>query len=171
MTILEQLRINLEAWDFPLGPFQTLEEVEQVMEQQIRLIGASNATEFVKAIVVLEAEKFPHLGIINEVVEMYAKLYPKELEEALFQEIHSQGSPLIVELMGVIRNKKVVSQLKEKLDLESASEELLISLISTLGEIGGNEAVQILHSLQRRKLSQAVFDELKISLEAASYQD
>jgi hypothetical protein len=67
--------------------------------------------------------------------------------------------------LGCTGNPKAVTQLKQVLDLNNASNDLLEALAGTLGDLGGSEALEILHFLQKKEnLSQQVQEEINIAL-------
>ena len=96
---------------------------------------------------------------------MYSRYYPDALAEALLQELRPTGPPLVVSLLGCTGNPKAVTQLKEVLDLNNASNDLLEALAGTLGDLGRSEALETLHFLQKKEdLSQQVQEEINIAL-------
>lgn len=154
-------RAKLKDWDLPMGPFQSIEEVYREMEVETHKLGPSAATELAKALVKLEVEGDPLLGSLDEFLEMYCRYYPNELAEALLLQLRPTGPPVLVELLGCTGSAKAVKQLKNILILNEASDDLLEALAGALGDIGGDEALKMLQSLeQRENLSKDVFNSL-----------
>ena len=112
-------------------------------------------------------------------MQFYAKSYPKALLEALLQELRPTGPPTLVEILGVTGSRakanfgeSAVAQLREVLAIDEADDDLLLSLACALGELGGAEALQMLHQLQLRpNLSQPVQHEINIALANVANQE
>lgn len=156
---------KLESWASPLGPFRTLEEVYREMEEETHNLGSSAAFELVRVLVQLEAKGNPLLQDLGDFLEVYSRYYPDALGEALLQYVCPAGPPILVELLGCTGNSTAVTQLRKVLAFNQASDELLEALVGTLKDLGGAEALEILHHLQKKEnLSKQVQEEINTAL-------
>lgn len=160
-----EIRDKLNRWSFPHGPFREMSEIFQEMEMMSRCTGAEVAPKLVTTLVLLEQAMDPLEEALYQFLQVYAKFYPKALEEALLQELTPTGPPALIEILGHIGSKRALRQLGKVLALDEADDDLLESLACALGELGGIEAKQMLYILRgRTNLSLSVHNEINIAL-------
>jgi hypothetical protein len=136
------------------------------MEIEAHKWGALAASRLTKTLVEMELTNDHLIDVLVEFLDIYCDRYPNALGEALLQELRLNKSPRVILQLGCTGNVEVVTRLKQTIDLEIASDELLISLACVLGDLGSSEALTILHCLQRRKnLSNEVKNEIDIALQ------
>ncbi|MCP4178375.1 MAG: hypothetical protein GY756_11465, partial [bacterium] len=77
--------------------------------------------------------------------------------------ITPEGPELIVEILGSTKSQNAVKVLGQMIPVDATKPELLIALISTLGEIGGEEAILILNRIKKLQITGEVLEELNIA--------
>jgi hypothetical protein len=161
------LRNKLQRWSFPLGPFLSIEDVYVEMEEEVHRLGSISANQLVEALVKLEAEGDPLWETLDELIATwYSRKYPADLTEALLQNLCPMGPPSIVGLLGCTSiSDKTVKKLKQIIDLNNASDDLLEAFVGTIGDIGSVEDLELLDSLQKRQnLAITIKEEIKIAV-------
>jgi hypothetical protein len=151
----EALWDRLRAWSFPLGPLVTPEDVAAEMDAEARRLGPDAGSELARlAITLEEAEGDDRIGALYDFVEVYARHHPEALSRALLGALRPDGPPVVVELLASVPDRGVVEALQD----------LLVSLASTLGELGGQPAGELVRRLEARDdLGEAARRELSIA--------
>ncbi|HEX3043669.1 MAG TPA: hypothetical protein VHY08_02865 [Bacillota bacterium] len=163
----ELIKEKFEAWDMPLGPFREIDDILNDMTRFAGYLGDEHADEFIKCIIWMIENDYPHLNSVYMFVDIYSQRYGKSIAAALMKYITSKGPILLVELLGSTKDEQATDFIMKTIDLMSAEDELLIACISTIGETGGNNALKVLQNIAQKrgnKLSKQAMEELEIAL-------
>jgi hypothetical protein len=133
----------LLSWS-SLGPLREIADIVDDMAATARAIGPEAAFALVDTLLALSREGSDLVDVMQEFLEIYGSLYPDALAGALLAGIGPAGPPALVEALEYPGRVDCVASLRERLDLAEASEELLITLASLLGALGGEAAHQLL---------------------------
>jgi hypothetical protein len=105
------------------------------------------------------------LVTLTAFISIYALYYPQELTQAVLKNLRSDGPVSLIEALEYSRRNEAVTHLKEVLDLNQASDDLLVTFVAAIGKIGSAEDVDILYSLMSREnLASEVRSEINIAL-------
>lgn len=164
-------RKRLASWDHPLGPFREPEDISEEMQQAALELGASAARGLADLAVAIDRERSPLGGVFIDFIEYYARSFPEALAEALLERLTSNGPPLVVFALGSTGSATASRHLLSTLDLNSADDDLLEALASTLGELGDSHSIEALRALRNRPgLSDRILNEINAALWDADNQ-
>ena len=160
-----EFRRRLASWDLPLGPFRELEDIDKEMQQAAFEMGPDAATALADLTITIEREQSSHRQVFIEFMTYYAKAFPEALTSALLERLSANGPPLAVLILGSTGSPTASSGLLSKVNLDTADDDLLEAVASTLGELGDARSIAALRALAGRDdLSERVRNEIKISL-------
>lgn len=131
-----------------IGPFRTMEEFDKQKNQSIKSLGPNTAALLIETILTSKTDWL--LETLDIFIIEYATIYPKELTQAIANQLKPDGPPILIEYLGEAQMPEAVSLLQEKLHLDQASDELLLALGTTLQNIGNEEAATWLRKLHSR---------------------
>lgn len=104
------------------------------------------------------------LDALCDFLAFFAQSHPRALGAALLARLDSSGPPVLVEQIGATDHPDAVKRLRDSLDLQRASEPLLIALVSTLGELRGEDAAAFLDEVAALPaLPSSVRDEIAVA--------
>lgn len=160
--------IELKAWIASwrnLGPLREIPDLEREMATVASTMSDSDADVVAAVLITLAREgDRKALGALLDLLEFFSSSYPRAFGAALLARLESGGPPELVEQIGATDHPNSVKCLRARLDLQNASEELLIALASTLGELHGDDAGTLLDELAAREsLPTSVRDEISIA--------
>ena len=161
------IKEKFKVWNSPVGPFDETDDIIQDMSRFADYLGSEHAEEFVKTMIWMIENDYPHLIIAYMFVDIYCQSYGKSIAAPLMNYITPKGPVLLVELLGSTKDEKATDFIMKTIDLATAEEELLIACIGTIGEIGGNNALTILQNIPNicdNKLSKQAMEELEIAI-------
>lgn len=130
-------------------------------------LGDQHADEFIKSLIWMVDNQYPHWEVVYEFIDRYSQQYSSSIIKALLENMTKKGPPLLIELLTIAEDEKIIDDIIKTIDLASAEDELLIACIRTIGEIGGNKAITILQNILKmcgNKLSKQAMEELEIAL-------
>jgi hypothetical protein len=158
------LMTRIASWR-NLGPLREPPDLEREMAATAEAMSDADADTVAAVVVLLDREGDPDtLGALLQFLEHYSPLHRHALGAALLARLGPDGPPALVEQIGATDHPDAVKRLRECMDLAGASEELLIALASTLGELRGDDASALLDELASQDpLPAAVRDEIKIA--------
>jgi len=160
-----EFRKTLETWDLPLGPFREPEDIVNEMRETAIEMGPAAASALAELATAIDRDRLPNRQVFIEFMNYYAKAFPEELASALSDRLSADGPPLPVLILGSTGSGTASSRLLSVLNLETADDDLLEALASTLGELGDVRAIEALRALGKRDdLSERVRNEINIAL-------
>jgi hypothetical protein len=146
-------------------PFRTVDELRDEMARSVHEMGPDDASTLAEALISLEREGGHLLDPLLDLVDLYAEHNAASLAEALTTRLAPDGPPNAVEVLGATRSPLAVDTFRKRLDLENADEDLLVAVACALGDIGNQDASDMLLEMSRRSgLSAKVRQELEIAL-------
>lgn len=150
-----------ELWDFPLGPFRTEEEVYHQMLDYAAKLGPENGA-LLADIINEWASSFAHIQVLSDLATLYLRKYPQFTVE-LLRHLNSQGPALIIDLLGESKEPGVSEKLLAAIDPERVNEELQIAFFGAMGSFKDAASRKYLESVDDRKFSAAVQDEIRVA--------
>lgn len=159
-----ELRAQLADWR-NLGPLREVEDLRREMAAVADAMSDLDADIVAAALVALPREDdISSLDALCDFLEFFARSHPRALGTALLTRLERNGPPVLVEQIGATDHPDAVKHLRERLDLSTASEPLMIALASTLGELRGDDAGALLDELAALgTLPKSVRDEIAIA--------
>jgi hypothetical protein len=159
-----ELRAQLAGWR-NLGPFREIEDLRREMAAVADSMSDLDADVVAAVLVALAREDdSASLDALCDFLEFFARSRPRALGAALLTRLEHTGPPVLVEQIGTTDHPDAAKRLRERLDLNAASEPLLIALASTLGELRGDDAGALLEELAALgTLPGSVRDEIAIA--------
>ncbi|HEX3043670.1 MAG TPA: hypothetical protein VHY08_02870 [Bacillota bacterium] len=165
---IDLIKEKFEAWDLPMGPFIEIDDIYDDIARFADYLGEQHADEFVKSLIWMVDNQYPHLQVVYEFIDRYSHQYNSSIIKALLENITQKGPPLLVELLTIGEDEEIIEHIVKTIDSVSAEDELLIACIGTIGEIGGNKALSILQDISKMRgnnLSKQALEGLEIALQ------
>jgi hypothetical protein len=162
-----ELRTRLAGWH-NLGPLRELDDLRREMAVAAEAMTDFNADVVAATLVALDREgDRPALDALCDFLEFFTHSHPHALGAALLARLQPDGPPVLVEQIGATHHPDAARLLGERLNLQAASEPLLIALASTLGELRGGDADALLETVAALdSLPTSVRDEIAIARQA-----
>jgi hypothetical protein len=159
-----EFRNRLASWQ-NLGPFREIDDLHREMAEVADAMSDADADMVAVTLVALaRAGDDSTLGALCDFLAFFARSHPHALGTALLARLDPSGPPVLVEQIGATAHPDAVKRLRDSLDLQRASEQLLIALASTLGELRGDDAASFLDDLAARAaLPSSVRDEIAVA--------
>lgn len=159
-----EFRTQLASWQ-NLGPLREVADLHREMAAMAAAMSDPDADLVAAMLAALAREgESSTLDALCDFLAFFARSHPRALGTALLARLERSGPPVLVEHIGATDHPDAAKRLRENLDLQGASEPLLIALASTLGELHGNEASELLDELAALgSLPTSVRDEIAVA--------
>lgn len=139
-----EFRRRLASWQ-NLGPLREIDDLRREMAAAAGEMSGADADMVAATLVTLaRGSEDSVLDALCDFLAFFAQSHPRALGAALLARLDSSGPPVLVEQIGATDHPDAVKRLRDSLDLQRASEPLLIALVSTLGELRGDDAATFL---------------------------
>jgi hypothetical protein len=159
-----EFRSRLASWQ-NLGPLREIDDLRREMAAAAGAMSDADADMVAATLVALARDgEDSTLDALCDFLGFFAHSHPRARGAALLARLDSSGPPVLVEQIGATGQPDAVKRLRDSLDLQRASEPLLIAPASTLGELGGDGAAAFLDELAAlTPLPSAVRDEIAVA--------
>ena len=159
-----EFRSRLASWQH-LGPFREIDDLRREMAAAAGTMSDADADMVAATLVALARDDEDSiLDALCDFLAFFAQLHPRALGTALLARLDSSGPPVLVEQIGATGHPDAVKRLRDSLDLQRASEPLLVALAGTLGELRGDDAAAFLDELSAlAALPTSVRDEIAVA--------
>jgi hypothetical protein len=159
-----EFRNRLASWQ-NLGPLREVDDLRREMAAAAGAMSGADSDMVAATLVALARDgEGSTLDALCDFLAFFADSHPRALGAALLARLDASGPPVLVEQIGATGHPDAVTHLRDGLDLQRASEPLLIALASTLGELGGDDAAAFLDDLAAlAALPASVRDEIAVA--------
>ncbi len=159
-----EFRSRLASWQ-NLGPLREIDDLHREMAAAAGGMSGGDADMVAATLVALAGgSEDSVLDALCDFLAFFARSHPRALGAALLARLDSSGPPVLVEQIGATDHPDAVKRLRDSLDLQRAPEPLLIALVSTLGELRGDDAAAFLDDVAALPgLPSSVRDEIAVA--------
>ena len=161
---------RLADWDPPFGPLRDVDAIPGEMLRLAAELGPDAAPALAELVCAPHRAHALEFDALEEFIQRYAVGHGPALAAALLARLRPYGPASLVSALGSAYSPDASAALRATLDLTDVSDNFLIVLIDTLGELADPAAVAFLHAIADRDPppSRVVQDELEIVLRHAA---
>ena len=169
MSALErEFRAHIEDWAGPLGPFRSMEELDNARLRFAREIGTEGLDACIREVSAWGRDDPLTNEYVTEAVDFFLRVvelgHGRALSEAVMRLLRSDGPPALLDIWGLCGSREQTTDVLRIVNRFSGDEDLNLALAGALGDIGGAGAVEALQQIRAQAQGEELVSDVDLAL-------